>query len=241
MGGLKRYISVGQNLELMIFGKRDAEESFLLPCSIYDIINDEEFIISAPIRGGALYPLRVGTAYPFRFYAKRSGMYVFKAVVHQRQYFDQLRSIRVRLCSKIERIQRRQFFRIDLVLEGQLLPIEARDSQRHSDAGQERRKAPQEVSFSTMDISGNGLKILTKVPIPLHSDVVGRFAFEEDEISFKGRILRSRQNDLGNYESGMMFTALSEADRTKLIAYVFEVESRVIKKGGSNEHSRFSG
>ena len=242
MEGFVKYLSIADEVDIMIFTNNN--QSLTLSSFVYDVRSDEEIVLSNPIHEGALYPMEKSYTYYFRFFIENSGMFLFKGKMMERIKFDHLPSVVIRLESDIKRIQRRKFYRVSLISVGYFL-IERRLSNEEVDLLKERMKKKyknesdfiidkvvyDKFAFDTIDISGGGLRVTTNHAFELGEFVIGEFNVANSWVKFKGELVRVEKKDNNRHEVGIKFLELDSNTQSKIVAYVFEVERNLIKKG----------
>lgn len=242
MEGFVKYLNIADEVDIMIFA--DNNQSLTLSSFVYEVRNDAEIVLSNPIREGLFYPMEKSYTYYFRFYIENSGMFLFKGKMMDRIKYDNLPSVVIRLESDIKRIQRRKFYRVNLISVGYFL-VERRLSDQEIDLLKERMKKKykneadfiidevvyDKFAFDTIDLSGGGLRVFTNHTFEVGEFVVGEFKVAESWVKFKGELVRVEKKDSNRYEVGIKFLELDSNTQSKIVAYVFEVERNLIKKG----------
>jgi c-di-GMP-binding flagellar brake protein YcgR len=242
MDGFNKYLNIADEIDIMIF--KTNGQSLTLSTFVYDVTSDSRMILSNPIKEGTLFPLEKSYTYYFRFYVENSGMYLFKGVLIDRIKFDNLPSIIIQLESDIKRVQRRKFYRVSFLSFGHFL-FEKRLSDAQIAATREKMlkkfKSESEfvideiiyekIAFDTADLSGGGLRIQTHTEFDLGEFIKGEFKINESWVTFKGEVIRCEKKDHNRFEVGIKFLELDSNTQSKIVAYVFEVERNLIKKG----------
>ncbi|GAB6109213.1 flagellar brake protein [Fusibacter bizertensis] len=242
MEGFEKYLNIADEVDIMVF--KNNNESLTLTSFVYEVTNSTQLILSNPIKDGVLYPLEKRYTYYFRFFIENNGMYLFKGIMNERITYDNLPSVRIELESDIKRIQRRKFFRVGLISVGHFL-FEKRLSDAEIEQIRERmlRKYKNEnefiidetitekVGFDTLDLSGGGLKVISHLEFQCGDFVEGEFKISGSWVQFKGEVTRIEKKDTKRFEVGIKFLELDSITQSKIVAYVFEVERNLIKKG----------
>lgn len=242
MEGFTKYLNIADELDIMIYKEND--QSLTLPAFVYEVSSDQTIVLSNPIKNGMIYPLEKSYIYYFRFYIENSGMYLFKGTMLNRIQYDNLPSIIVRLESDIKRVQRRKFYRVNLMSIGNLLSEKKISDEKMKELREKMLKKFvnekdiliddvefDRIPFDTKDLSGGGLKILTSQFLNLGDFVKGEFKIVNSWVNFNGEITRVEKKDDNRYEVGIKFLELDSGTQSKIVAYVFEVERNLIKKG----------
>ncbi|MBF4691747.1 flagellar brake protein [Fusibacter ferrireducens] len=242
MNGFLKYLKIADEVDIMIF--KNDNESITLKCFVYEVTSDSQLILSNPVSEGRLYPLEKSYVYYFRFYIENLGMYLFKGILKDRTQYDNLPSVIINLSSDIKKVQRRKFFRVNLMSQGNLL-FEKQLSEDEVAQMKQKMLAKfknekdilvddvivEKVPFDTLDLSGGGLRILIKESFDLGEFLEGEFKISNDWVKFKGEVTRNEKKDDNRYEVGIKFLEVDANTQAKIVAYVFEIERNLIKKG----------
>ena len=242
MDGFKKHLNIADEIDIMIF--TTGGQSLTLSTFVYDVTSDNRMILSNPIKDGTLFPLEKSYTYYFRFYVENSGMFLFKGILIDRIKFDNLPSIVIQLESDIKRVQRRKFYRVSFLSVGHFL-FEKKLSDAQIAATRERmlKKYKNEsefiideiiyekIAFDTTDLSGGGLRVQTHNEFELGEFIKGEFKISDSWVTFKGEVVRCEKKDHNRFEVGIKFLELDSITQSKIVAYVFEVERNLIKKG----------
>lgn len=242
MDGFNKHLNIADEIDIMIF--TTSGQSLTLSTFVYDVTSDNRMILSNPIKEGTLFPLEKSYTYYFRFYVENSGMFLFKGILIDRIKFDNLPSIIIQLESDIKRVQRRKFYRVSFLSVGHFL-FEKKLSDDQIATTRERmlKKYKNEsefiideiiyekIAFDTSDLSGGGLRVLTNNDFELGEFIKGEFKISDSWVTFKGEVVRCEKKDHNRFEVGIKFLELDSITQSKIVAYVFEVERNLIKKG----------
>ena len=242
MEGFLKYINIADTVDVMIF--KNNNQSITLTSSVYEVVNDNLLIISNPILEGILYPMERQYTYYFRFFIENNGMYLFKGIMLERLAYDNLPSVKIQLESEIKRVQRRKFYRVSFFSKGNFLfEREMTGDEKQKIATNKVLKLAntveiikenyvvERIAFETKNLSGGGLGVESSREFELEEIVYGEFIINNYTIKFKGEITRVQKKDNKRFEVGIKFIELDSNMQSKIIAYVFEIERNLIKKG----------
>jgi len=87
------------------------------------------------------------------------------------------------------------------------------------------------VPFDTLDLSGGGIRVVTNNPYEIDEFVEGEFQISGKMVKFKGEVTRNEKNASNRFEVGIRFIDLDSNTQSEIVAYVFEIERNLIKKG----------
>ncbi len=242
MEGFTKYLNIADEIDIMIFLNNN--QSLTLKTFVYEVTSDLRIVLSNPIHEGNLYPLEKSYTYYFRFYIENSGMFLFKGILIDRIKYDNLPSILIQLESDIKRVQRRKFYRVNFMSDGHFIDYkQLTDDEKNAIRERMLKKYKTDAEFivdeyteiktpfSTLDLSGGGIRVVTSQSYEMGDFLEGEFKIGDSYVKFKGEITRIDKKDVNRYEVGIKFLELDANTQSKIVAYVFEVERNLIKKG----------
>ncbi|MCL1819293.1 MAG: flagellar brake protein [Oscillospiraceae bacterium] len=111
-------LPTGTPLAVIVKLKAEEDKTIILRSVFESVIDDENFLISAPMRGTLLYPLAFDDEVKIEFMEKGSGAYYeTKAFAGERVAKDKLDFLEMRFGGYFTRFQRRSDFRVDVNIE----------------------------------------------------------------------------------------------------------------------------
>lgn len=210
-------LRIGENIEIEI----DNGESFLkMKSSVISVIDDSRVSIAMPIYKGRIYPISAGQRINLVFNKANKGRMYFAAEVVNRMAKGNLKILVVKKVSDIRYFQRRDFFRLNIILNMKLEIIE-------------NGTPVKTIPAITKDISGGGLRLITKEKLPKHTVVKCHIFLEDDIVEPFGEIVRCalQPESMIKYDVGICFTAIDESIRSKIISFIFKNQRKLRKKG----------
>ena len=119
---IKDVITPGDKIDIRLTHKINAEENGgetaqIYQSSVADYLSDTELEILMPTREGRVMLFQVGAEMEFTFFT-RHGMYNARGTVTKRYRIDNLFLLAVQIRSELVKFQRREFFRIDCMIDG---------------------------------------------------------------------------------------------------------------------------
>ncbi len=213
-------LKIGQRVEVYV---GDDDDKY--PSRIEDMDGGDLFIAMPvnskgvpviPLTGEKLYVLAVGDQCRYRFFSSYRG----------RERLDgHLAVWKIACPENVERHQNRQFVRVHVTKK---LNVSLIDEEG-------RRQEP--MPTTTVDLSGNGVCFISKVPIRIGCQM-GLELYGVDEaaaIDVMGRVVRCTEVDLPHgekiYHVGAGFEHLSRVIMNKIVRYLFTVQRKNIAKG----------
>lgn len=220
-----RHVGLGTKLELDLFN----EEGKKVPAIFVSQFGgyDEEtniMEIYAPIFQGNIYPVFPKMQMDVIF-SKGKETFSFSAEAIERIYQGNIALLYIKPVSRIEKVERRSFFRMECHLEILyrtslfLLP----ENEVHGDF----------ISSKTLDISGGGICLITedKLENGLYVEAVLKL---KQKIRFVGTVARSYEaKNKGKiiYKTGIEFIRIKNKDREEIISYIFRTQRDLLKRG----------
>lgn len=152
----------GVKLELNEITANKEKKSSSYLSQIYDV--DEEtgrVSIAMPYSDGRMVVLSIGTHYNAYFYSKAK-MYHSKVKVVERYKDKNLFVLVLELESALKKVQRRQFFRYDMIMPVKYMPLDETLTVVYDRTGELPEEIISEkiVDGQTIDISGGGMKFV---------------------------------------------------------------------------------
>jgi len=199
-------------------------------------IEDKETIhISAPLLQNKIVLMHPEREYHLTFYTS-SGLYQCKCISVGQYRDNRLVVIKVRLTSEIAKLQRRQYYRLELLhdIEYRLLTEkDEEDSKNNGKKEQNNEKFEHNwIKGAIIDISGGGARFSSavqhkkgdRIRIKLELELGSKqISMEPDaEVLASERVL----NRYDLYEHRVQFYNISKKDREDLIKYIFEQDRK---------------
>lgn len=245
---LQDVLTLGDKIDIRRLDKngRPASSARTYVSQLIDFIDFDVIYIATPIMNSALIVLNVGENYQLCFYTNK-GLYQCNCVILNNYKENNTVIAAVRITTNLEKFQRRQYYRLECVLEIEYRVItneeeifENRLFKNEFGSEDERKECENKlqqlqytmIPAAIIDISGGGARFNSAV---LHNQgdrvqmkfdlAVGstlrRMELGADIIT-SGKIM----NKSGIYEHRVEFNDISKRDREDLIKYIFEQERR---------------
>lgn len=202
------YIKPGQRIEIMIGKGKNKYTS-----KVDDILHDGTLSVEVPIYNGHYVPIRIGTKLHIAFFNK-NGLFAFDGVVVNR-HLGNIPLIQLKRTTDIEKLQRRQFYRLEKIIEFKYKISEDDDIM---EAGIIR------------DISGGGFnaKIKKKLQEGMIIHCYINLSDDIEEIVQKCKVVRCNFIEDG-YEIAVQYVDIEDRLREKIISFIFN-EQRKLKR-----------
>lgn len=215
-------LSVGQKIELTRYtGKlKEIKGAKTYVSQLLDEMEEGKLVIAMPMEGGKMVVFDVGDRYNMFFYTP-AGLYYCIAQVSARSRSGALFLLEMECASEIERFQRRQFFRLNCIVDVKY---------RSADAESEMNPG------TIIDISGGGLRFNAGDRYMAGDELLVEFfltiAGKPQKFRIRVRVIASASlpNKERIYENRVEFMDITEGDREAIVKYVFEEERRRRKR-----------
>lgn len=216
--------------------------------SIIQEVNDDNMAIGVPMKGLERYPMEEGSTLTFRMIVQ-GALYYFQSEVRGQRYSGNVLLYLISWPEKLERRQRRKFFRISYTLDINfwLLPegqetkeLEPYFAQKEPLGSQGKKEylfrelveilgAPAEGQ--AIDLSAGGLLMFTSFQLSKGTELLLSVALqnkEEDKrLLLYGKVVRTDallyMGKAMKYRYGIVFQRMDERIRDMLVGFIFEL------------------
>ena len=247
---MSHLIETGTKLELKKIRHVDAMEEISYVSRFLYQKSADEAVIEMPVKGGSLVALEPEELFQVCFYTNK-GLYQCQSQVVSRHYEDSLPVAVIKLRSEFEKLQRRQYYRMECLLQMEFCPLteEEYDEMLFQKSISVREPAEKEVSETAeegtqprffhgvaLDISGGGIRFNAEHPAESGDIIAMRIAFMSEEAR-KLQLLFAKvltvtpvQNRSGMFEHRVEYVSISNMERESIIRYIFLEERKRRKK-----------
>ncbi len=245
---LRDVLSIGDKIDIKPLGKsgKPILGARTLVSQLVDFVDGDVINIAAPIVLGKTIPLPVGEYYNLCFYTEK-GLYQCTSTVISNHRDNKTIITVVRITTNLEKFQRRQYFRLELIHDIEYRPItieeeilERKISNSEFDNPEsltEARKRLAQIdrewlSASITDLSGGGARFSSEVLHKSGDKIRIKLNFlsgkELKKLLLTANIISSSRIPVrvGAYEHRVEFIDIMQKDREALIKYIFEQERK---------------
>ncbi|RKD27766.1 c-di-GMP-binding flagellar brake protein YcgR, contains PilZNR and PilZ domains [Caminicella sporogenes DSM 14501] len=211
-------IKAGDNIEIEIINKD--LDSLTIKSTVANIHSDNVIVITTPIYKGRFYPIHVGKKLNVIFCKKNRGKYYFLGEVIKRENKDKIPLLYINKTGSIRKMQRREFFRLDIILN---VIIEINNDENEV----------KQINAISKDISGGGIRIICKEKLNLNRLLKCIIPLDNETIELNGKVVRCQKvpDSISKYDIGIEFVDIDESIRKKIISFIFKKQRKIIKKG----------
>ena len=245
---LNTIITAGDKLELRAVNSIKDDGSVFYPSKVTDIESSDMMKITVPIVKGQIVPLSVGDRFEMISYTKR-GLYQSKVEITRRFKEDNVFLLEVKVLTKLVKMQRRQYYRLDCLLDATYSLISEEEKIKNelnkilNDTEDSDQLTPKDIIKNkevhkgiVTDISGGGLRFTSTMSLRDYTNIYINIRLPINnlmkEMCLECNIISSIPiNNLSNqFENRLEFTNLLKDERENIIKYIFEEERKLIKK-----------
>lgn len=213
--------NIGDKINIELIDNKTTSENKKLVSQIIDIIDDDSILIAIPIFQNVITPISVGEIIKISYSKKNLGVYGFKGKIVGRKNISDISHMKVERIGEIFRVQRREFYRLEVLLNTQIKTIDLQNRD-------------EKIIFAlTKDISGGGLRVISKDELKVGSFVQIKIENNNQTINVQGEILRCVPYEESDYkfELGIIFKDIGEKVREQIVSFIFEHQRKLRKKG----------
>jgi c-di-GMP-binding flagellar brake protein YcgR len=219
-----RDIPIGTKMELNVTDPIDGNLNIGFVSQIEGHIDQNILRISAPIYEAKVYPIRVNSHIEAYLFYMSNQIYKIEGYIENRLIVDDIALLDLRVTEKIQKIQRREFFRfacsVPIIFYEQQLKV----------LGDEIK----EILGHTIDLSGGGLSAFTGKPLIKDNEIEGKLELDDGNfIDFKAKVIRCIMNIVNDelkYVSSLSFTDIDYKKREKIVGFIFNQQRLLLKK-----------
>lgn len=245
-------ISPGDKMELIRIQNSIGEEvdKKQFNSKVLDLLDEETAKISMPMEHNRIIPLEPGEKYQFCFYTER-GLFQCQGEVVERYKDGALSVLVVKFDSDLERYQRRQYYRLECVMN-----IDYRVHPKSEDIYENRlnedmfrtdneKKLCEEalreikekwIRATIVDISGGGCRFNSQAQHEKGQRLKVRISYSyqgrQIDREYDGKVVHSEalEKKRGFFENRVEFQNIDIDDRETLIKFIFEEERKIRRR-----------
>ena len=243
--------SIGDKLELKkTFRTMDSNNKEVTYTSqILDITADNVLNIAMPIEKGRLIPLSVDDKYQMFVYSNR-GLYQCNILITNRYKEGNVHILTVQILSELEKFQRRQFYRLDCILDVPYRVISELETKIIEKALRDKFTTEEKIKWNhkleelqkewyqgtVTDLSGGGARFISEIELEKGSNVSLALNLQigtiMKQLNIQGVVISSVKllDRIGYYEHRIKYVDILKEERETIIKFIFEEERRLRKR-----------
>ncbi|MCL2398226.1 MAG: flagellar brake protein [Defluviitaleaceae bacterium] len=186
------------------------------------VLSDKIVLVMMPMAGGAMVKLPLKSGFEARFYSGGS-VIVYDVAILEHPVIDGLFLTKLQLNSTGEKIQLRDFFRVNSSIDFNFTLV--RNLLQEEDLTV-RNKA------MTKDLSGGGMSFVTDLPMEDGTEIYANFVLEGEYIVVLGRVKGMTPTDgaLYKYLYRCQFLGMSDMEQEKILKFINNQQYRTAQK-----------
>ena len=207
-------MTVGDKIDIEIENLSNPDDSKVLYSQVLEL-GKKSFYISVPMTKGHEYPLKLNQKMNV-IYFNDKGIFIFRAECIGKAKVENLDAFEIIRLTEPKKKQRREFFRLKYMIKVTIKSLE-KDT---------------EANALTLDLSGGGLKLLTDRSFYPGEKIECTLFMEDETITVASVVVRMhRRTEDKRFEVGIKFDDIGEQNRNKLVAFIFQRQGELRKKG----------
>lgn len=223
--------------------KRDGEAPQVYMSKVLDIKENGNIEIAMPVERGKLVLLTLGIRYNFVFFS-RGGLYRATAQIKERYKSENIYMLEVELKTQLEKFQRREFYRYPCILNTSYYILTKEEAELGNGEAiyvriqSEESEPKTEYNGTIIDLSGGGIKLVTKEEVESGTYILLQLHLRNEEIDKQYYILGTAiasekvyRSGEGFYEIRVKFLLRDNNIREEIIKYIFEEERKTRQRG----------
>lgn len=222
-------ITIGTKLELEVTDIFNSDKTYTYVSQLLDIKGDDSIVIAAPIFEGKLVFVSNNAKIAVMFQIDKLGLIAFDGILEAKDTIDNISVFYIRRSGDFYKIQRRNHYRLDIMLD----VYYAQMPERLSD----KINSEKDISFTktfSKDISGSGACFISNDEFSLDTPLVIKVDLPDGEtVEARCEVARCVEVSIGGtkrYNIGVKFTAISKINEEKLIRYIFLKQKEILKQ-----------
>lgn len=216
---LKKFLAVGEKIQIEYFDEIGRHNDY--KSQIVEIHDNELVDVLIPIHKKREVYLRQDTVIKI-IVTKGEAVYEFRAVLYE-TLFESIPLMRLKLLTEMNKIQRRDFYRLKVMIDIQVRLVENYDEKKYG----EKSKG------NMLDISSGGLSFCSRTEYQEKDILELTLDLNDNKLIVFGEIVRRTLND--NYRSpysyGVKYVRMNVIERNVITKFIYEEQRRLIKKG----------
>ncbi|MCL2707692.1 MAG: flagellar brake protein [Defluviitaleaceae bacterium] len=214
-------VKAGDRLELTLAKKTPINWNSAYTSKVESADEPDTLLVHAPISLGKIVKLPVNADCTIRVFTEK-GIIEYTANITGSFIDESSELVELTISSVGDKVQRRDFFRFNcavlidyIILNESGMPTDSiiRDG-------------------VIRDMSGGGMRLLSKYNIEINSIIRLMLPLEKDELMILGQVLRMdiNQKAIHPFQYRIRFTAMTSAEQDKLIQYIYQEQRKIIQR-----------
>jgi c-di-GMP-binding flagellar brake protein YcgR len=211
------------------------DELVILKSTIIDVNVDKNiFYIYNPIYKNRIYTISKGKKNEFRYSDDKMGIYSFEGKILRRYKEKSLYILEIKLLGNGKKVQRREFFRIDLIKSVVINePIDEKFKNSIKMMEQKKRIKFNLEKYALKDISGGGFGFYSNKKFEMGTILIASLNLGSHDVDILVEIVRiiDIKHVQGRYLIGANYLHLTSQKRSIIINFIFDRQRQLRQKG----------
>ncbi len=210
--GKNKIIEVGQFVEIM---NVEDEGSKKHKTRVESVISDSEWGIVIPIVGGNPLSIHTGARFELSFSSEAS-LYIQMAEAVKRYMSGPVACVEFRKVGQMKRINRRQYFRMSVLLDGSVKRVDA-----------------EAVTMTTTNLSAGGVRFVCTDVFESGEKVEVGLVLKDKTLTLSGQVISCElvRDSIRRYDTRVKFFDVSRTYEQIILQYLFEQQRNIKRKG----------
>jgi c-di-GMP-binding flagellar brake protein YcgR len=216
---LKKFLVVGEKIQIEYFDEIGRHNDY--KSQIVEIHDNELVDVLIPIHKKREVYLRQDTVIKI-IVTKGEAVYEFRAVLYE-TLFESIPLMRLKLLTEMNKIQRRDFYRLKVMIDIQVRLVEDYDGKKYGEASK----------GNILDISSGGLSFCSRTEFQKKDMLELTLDLNDNKLIVFGEIVRRTLNDnyRAPYSYGVKYVKMNVTETNIITKFIYEEQRRLIKKG----------
>lgn len=207
-------LKTGDKVDIQIHNPNNPEGVKTLFSQVMNV-DTEFYYITAPVIKGMVYPVMIGQKADLTYY-RDAGVFSFTIAILRKVQENNFELYQVARISEPRKTQRRAYFRLKYMLSGYIKSFENETA----------------CDILIQDISGGGIRATATKSFYVSEKIECTLNLDHETIKVAATVVRSfRNSEQQKYELGIKFEDVSEQNQNKIIAFIFQKQGELRKKG----------
>ena len=229
----------GDKIDIFASGLSDNSTSY--KSSFSDKLTDSMWEITMPVDSGRVVLFQLGTQFDFIIYTQNKTILKSSAIVRQRYRKENMYFLAIELINNLEKIQRRQFFRLPCTIDMDFYEVRYDDKAESEPEFCKKMYKNHAINSKNMntvksvilDISGGGIRFSLSTPLEEGTYFMAQFSLALEECTQQFNIVCKVINCTQSLDYADRYFARSKfifdrmTEREKIVRFVFEEERRI--------------
>lgn len=207
-------LNTGDKVDIQIHNPNNPEGVKTLYSQVMNV-DSEFYYITPPVIKGFEYPIIIGQKADLTYY-RDAGVFSFTVAFLKKIREGNLEFYQIVRLSEPLKTQRRAYYRLKYMINGSIRSLENETA----------------CDILILDISGGGIRATSPKSFYVSEKIECSLHLDNELVTVAATVVRVlRMTDQHKYELGIKFEDVSEQNQNKIIAFIFQKQGELRKKG----------